>query len=106
MSISNILRQLLILLGWARTPIQLSPLREALSFFSDIFVLAIPARGGLRFSFFLGIGDYFQSAERGKRSCVHSPALPRRIARRVAVVRRDRVVHPPRADRPPAEHGT
>ena len=52
------------------------------------------------------MNDLDRAAERGKRSCVNSPALPRRIARRVAVVRRDRVVHPPRADRPSAEHGT
>ena len=30
----------------------------------------------------------------------------RRVARRVAVVRRDRAADPPRADRPPAEYGT
>ena len=31
---------------------------------------------------------------------------PRRVARLIALVRRDRVVYTARADRPPAEHGT
>ena len=41
-----------------------------------------------------------------RRFCVNSSALPQRIARRLADVRRGRVVQPSRADRPPAEHGT
>ena len=47
-----------------------------------------------------------RAAEYRKCSCVHSPAVSGCAARLVAVVRRDRVVHPPRADRPPAQYGT
>ena len=56
------------------------------------------------------MNDLLRNSERRKSPCVHSPAIPGRIARcialRVAVVRRDRVVHTARADRPSADHGT
>ena len=52
------------------------------------------------------MNDLLRTSERRKSPCVHSPAIPRRFARSVAVIRRDRVVNPPRTDRPPAEPGT
>jgi len=52
------------------------------------------------------LDDFSRAEECRKCSCDHSPAIPRRIARRVAVIRRDRAHHPPRTDRSPAEHGT
>ena len=61
-------------------------------------------------SFLMGnnllINDLDRAAKRRKCSCVHSPALPRRVARRIALVRRDRFVHPARAECPPTEYGT
>ena len=38
------------------------------------------------------------------RSCVHSPAIPGRIARRFAVIRWDRADDSPRTARSPAQH--
>ena len=52
------------------------------------------------------LNDLFPAFARCDCAFLCSPALPRRIARCIAVVRRDRVVHPARADRPSAEHGT
>ena len=52
------------------------------------------------------INDLFRAAKGRKCSCVHSPAVSRRVARRIAVVRRDRADHPPRTDHPPAQYGT
>ena len=52
------------------------------------------------------MNDLARTPERRKFSCVNSSAIPGRVARRVAVFRRDRAHHPPRTDRPPAEYGT
>ena len=52
------------------------------------------------------MNDLLRTSERRKSPYVHPPAIPGRIARRVAVVRRDRVVRPARADCLSAEHGT
>ena len=52
------------------------------------------------------MNDFPRAAERRKCSCVHSLEIPGRIARRVAVARRDRADPPPRTDRLPAVDGT
>ena len=92
--------------GLGQKPHSVDPFPLGIEFFSRIRGLAAPVGGGVMFSFFLDICDHFKAAIHGKRSCVHSPAISRRVARRVAVVRRDRAHHPPRTDRPPAQHGT
>ena len=52
--------------------------------------------------FFNEINAFASASERRNGSCIHSPALPRRVA----VVRRDRGAHPPRADHSSAQQGT
>ena len=52
------------------------------------------------------MNDLFRTSEYRKCSYVHLSAIPRRVARCAAVVRRDRAHHPPRTDLSPAEHGT
>ena len=89
-----------------QNPHSVEPFPLGIEFFQRYICFSYSCQRGLAVFFFLGIRDYFQSAERGKRSCVHSSAIPRRIARRIAVVRRDRAAHPPRTDHPPAQHGT
>ena len=52
------------------------------------------------------MSDLLRTSGRRKSPCIHPSAIPERIARRVADVRRDGVVCPARADRPSAEYGT